>query len=140
MSDRRDVLEVLKTELAFLKLGGYSLRTSLAPELVFEDSPTCINCGCENHIPCSECALIQFVPPERRNETIACRQIPLNAAGETLESLYREGNAKAVEQAVGKWLRRTIDCLEKERGISSSPERDKGNEAWQALLKLFLRE
>lgn len=99
---KRDVLEVLKTELMFLKLGGYSLRSAaLAPEFIFEDSPTCINCGREDRLPCTECVLIQFVPPERCSEKIACRYIPLNASGETLDALYRYGNAQEVEEAVG---------------------------------------
>jgi len=40
-----EVLEVLKTELNFLEMGGYSLGrwASLGPEFIFEDSPTCIN-------------------------------------------------------------------------------------------------
>lgn len=120
--DKRDVLEVLKTELTFLEIGGYSQRDSWGPEFIFEDSPTCINCGrTENRIPCTECVLIQFVPPEHRTEKIACRHIPLNASGETVDSLYRyAGPQGKVDEAVGNWLRATIDRLEKERSVSSS--------------------
>ena len=117
--DKRDVLEVLKTELAFLEIGGYSLRDSWGPEFIFEDSPTCINCGrAENRIPCTECVLIQFVPPEHHSEKLACRHIPLNASGETADSLYRYASSQEVDEAVGNWLRATIDRLEKERSAS----------------------
>lgn len=116
-----DVLEVLKTEFVFLKLGGYSLRSALTPEFIFEDAPTCINCGREDRIPCTDCVLIQFVPPEHRSEKIACRHIPLKPSGETLDSLYRYGNAQEVEEAVGDWLRATIERLEQERSAHRRP-------------------
>lgn len=113
--DKRDVLEVLRTEFALVKLGVYSLRSSWGPQFIFEDSPTCINCDPENRIPCTACVLIQFVPPEHRSEKIACRHIPLNARGETLDSLYRYGNAQEIKETVGNWLCTTIDRLERER-------------------------
>jgi len=121
--DKADVLEVLKTELNFLKMGGYSLGrwVSLGPQFIFEDSPTCINYDrTENSSPCSGCVLMHFVPPERRSERIPCRHIPLNASGATLDSLYRNSDRRAVEEAVGIWLRSTIDRLEKQRTASSS--------------------
>jgi hypothetical protein len=121
--DKADVLEVLKTELNFLEMGGYSLGrwASLGPEFIFEDSPTCINYDrTENPSPCTGCALMHFVPLERRSERIPCRHIPLNASGATLDSLYRDNDRRAVEEAVGNWLRCTIDRLEKQRTVSSS--------------------
>ena len=114
----RDPLEVLKTELKFLEIGGYSMRQSWGPQYIFEDSPTCINYDRkEERNPCTQCVLMQFVPPERRSEKIACRHIPLNAAGDTLDSLYRHANSQEVEEAVGGWLRATIERLEKERSV-----------------------
>ncbi len=43
MPDKRDVLEVLRGELAFLDTGGYrkAQRYPWRPNFVFEDSPTC---------------------------------------------------------------------------------------------------
>ena len=120
--DKADVLEVLKTELNFLEMGGYSLGrwASFGPQYIFEDSPTCINYDqTENPSPCTGCVLMHFVPPERRSETIPCRHIPLNASGATLDSLYRNSDRRAVEEAVGNWLRSTIDRLEKQRTASS---------------------
>jgi hypothetical protein len=114
---KRDLLKVLKSELEFLESGGYSREISLGPKLIFEDSPTCLNCGRKDNpvIPCTECVLIDLVPLEHRSENIPCRHIPLDASGSTLNSLYPSGNRQEVEKVVGKWLRVMIDRLEKER-------------------------
>lgn len=114
-----DVLEVLKTELRFIEIGGYAMHTSWGPQLVFEDSPACTRYESkEGSSPCAGCVLMRFVPPERRSERIPCRHIPLNASGETLDNLYRYGNSREIEEAVGNWLRATIDQVESERKIS----------------------
>ncbi|MGC2323502.1 MAG: hypothetical protein WA463_12815, partial [Terriglobales bacterium] len=63
--DDRDILEVLKFELAFLEQGGYgrSVRTPWKPTSIFQDSITCLNFGEPERVhPCSECLLIDFVP------------------------------------------------------------------------------
>src|SRR5712692_3065304 len=116
--DDRDLLEVLKFELEFLAKGGYgrSPRTPWRPQFIFEDSPTCMNYDCkENPSPCSNCVLMQLVPPERRSEKIPCRHIPFGASGETLDSLYRYGDQHEIEETAGTWLRETIKRLEDER-------------------------
>lgn len=116
--DERDLLEVLKFELAFLEKGGYgrSPRAPRRPQFIFEDSPTCMNYDRkENPRPCSDCVLMQLVPPECRSEKIPCRHIPLGASGETLDSLYRHGDQPEIEEAVRGWLRATIERLEEER-------------------------
>jgi hypothetical protein len=59
--------------------------------------------------------LIQLVPPERRSEKFPCQHIPLNALGETLDSLYRYCDQQEVEETVRSWLRATIGQLEEER-------------------------
>jgi len=116
--DERDLLEVLKSELEFLQKGGYTLTPKVPwrPIYIFEDSPACINFNAkENRTPCSECVLMQLVPPERRSEKIPCRHIPFNAGGETLDSLYRYNDQQEIEATVGNWLRTTIQRLEEER-------------------------
>jgi len=116
--DERDLLEVLKFELQFLENGGYdsSSRTSWRPQYVFEDSRACMNYDSkENPGPCSDCVLMQLVPPERRSEKIPCRHIPFNESGETLDSLYRQSDQNEIEETVGGWLRATIRRLEEER-------------------------
>src|SRR5947209_20171352 len=81
-----------------------------------EDSPTCMNFDSkDNPGPCTECLLIQFVPPEHCGQKIPCRHIPLNEAAETPDSLYRTGTQGELEEALGSWLRATIKRLEGER-------------------------
>src|SRR5260370_5694122 len=114
--DERDLLEVLKFELQFLEDGGYgrSARTPWRPKYIFEDSLTCMNYDSkENPGPCSDCVLMQLVPPERRSEKIPCRHIPFSTSGETLDSLYRYSNQQETEETVGAWLRATINVWKK---------------------------
>jgi hypothetical protein len=118
--DERDLLEVLGHELDLLEKGWYR-RSSVAgggwrPSFLFEDSPTCVNHACqENPRPCADCALTQLVPPERRSEKFPCRHIPLDASGQTLDSLYRQCDQQEVEETAGTWLRATIEQFEEDR-------------------------
>jgi hypothetical protein len=116
--DERDLLEVLRFELQFLKDGGYgrSPRTPWRPQYIFEDSHSCMNYDSkENPCPCSDCVLMYLVPPELRSAKIPCRHIPLNDTGETLDSLYRSGNQYEIEETVERWLQATIQQLEEQR-------------------------
>jgi len=125
--DERDLLEVLKSELEFLKAGGYELspRTAWRPRYIFEDSLSCMNYDSRhNPSPCGECVLIYLVPPELRSAKIPCRHIPLNTSGETLDSLYRYSDQCEIEETVGHWLRATIQRLQEER-IAVRRERSK---------------
>lgn len=132
--DERDLLGVLKDELAFLEGGGYarSPGTSWRPIFIFEDSPSCMNHGHTNDPQsCSDCVLMQLVPPELRSVPIPCRHIPLNALGETLDSLYRYGDEHEIEETVVQWLQATISQLEEERrpfcGGEGKPAIPEGN-------------
>lgn len=116
--DQRDLLEVLKFELNFLEKGGYgrSPREPWRPQFIFEDSPTCMNYDSkENPGPCSDCVLLQLVPAEHRAEKIPCRHIPLDASGQTLDSLYRWDDPRKIEEMVQNWLQSTIERLEEQR-------------------------
>ena len=84
--DDRNILDVLKAELNYVKKGGYgrSPREPWRAQLVFEDSPTCMNYDSkENRAPCAECLLMQFVPDDKRRERVPCRHIPLTSYGDT---------------------------------------------------------
>lgn len=122
--DERDLLDVLRHELDFLEKGGYGDSSrAWRPSFIFEDSPTCVNFGCkEDPRPCNDCVLIQLVPPERRSEKFPCRHVPLDASGETLDSLYRYCDEQEVKEKVGKWLRATIERLEEERRPHLQPD------------------
>jgi len=121
--DDRDVLEILKFELNFLEQGGYgrSVRTPWKATSAFRDSLTCINFGdpSRSH-PCNDCLLMQFVPEERRSETVPCHHIALDESGETVDTLEVQENQEDLEEKVKNWLRATIQRMEKERATLGS--------------------
>jgi hypothetical protein len=136
--DERDLLEVLKAELSFVEKGGYgrSPRERWRPQYIFEDSPTCMNYDCkESPEPCSDCVLMQLVPPELRSEKIPCRHIPLNELGENLDSLYRYGDDHEIEETVGNWLRATIAKLEEARRLARLEAHQHGANIVGAVIK-----
>ena len=110
--DGRDILDVLKMELDFLEKGGYhpSVRAPRQEASVFQDSPTCL-CYPE-HAHEDECALMKCVPGEAKGATIPCHHIPLNEAGETIQTLEAKGDEQGLEEAVKTWLRRRIAEIE----------------------------
>jgi hypothetical protein len=112
---RRDLLEVLRLELEFLKAGGYYKSASWRPQFIFEDSPTCLNYGDPLHKRlCSQCVLLQLVPVQFRGDQIPCRHIPLNQECATIHSLYKNGTSDELEAAVSEWLMNMIQKLESE--------------------------
>src|SRR6266404_332477 len=101
--DDRDILEVLKSELNFIESGGYgrSVRTPWLPTSIFQDSLTCLNFGDPNRSrPCSECLLMEFVPPDRREAGVPCHHIPLDGLEETVHLLERWETQEEMEQVV----------------------------------------
>ena len=122
-NDDRDILEVLKFELQFLEQGGYgrSVRTPWKPTHIFQDSLSCLNFGDpERAHPCDECLLRQFVPSDRKSESVPCHHIPLTATGETVDTLEQQETQLALEERVAQWLRQTIARLEAERAAKGT--------------------
>jgi hypothetical protein len=120
-SKKRDLLEVLRLELEFLKGGGYRKVSTWRPQFIFEDSPTCLNFGDpEREKPCSECVLMRLVPPEFRQATPPCHYIPLNEQNDTIQSLQQWSSPEEMEAAVSEWLMNTIQKLELERAQRQS--------------------
>jgi hypothetical protein len=119
MSHReKDLATILKIELEFLEKGGYRApeHAEWRPQLIFQDSPTCLNYGyIARRIPCSGCALMKFVPAGHHQEKFPCRHIPLDESGETLDSLYRTATEEETHTALSSWLRATIEGLESGR-------------------------
>ena len=114
--DERDILELLKTELDFIEKGGYGrlVKTPWRPTSSFRDSLTCVNYALpEKAHPCSECHLIEFVPCDKQNEELPCHYIPLNASGETVETL--ETNEPKLAEVLKEWMRERISEIEAER-------------------------
>ena len=123
--ERRELLDALNSQKTFLEGGGYrpSLRTPWKASLIFEDSPTCLNFGLPAHPhPCTQCVLMRFVPLRRRAARVPCRHISLNAAGETVDGLYRYASPQELELAVSGWLQDAIHRLESELARGQKPD------------------
>jgi hypothetical protein len=119
-ADKKKLLAILKSELEFLEKGGYR-KLSWHPQAIFEDSPTCLNYHDPvNRHPCTECALMQFVPEEHRKDGVPCRQIPLDEKGETVASLYHWATQDEIEAHVRKWLEKNIHKLEAELEVAET--------------------
>ena len=120
--DDRDILDLLKFELSFLEDGGYG-RCPHAPwraPAIFEDSPICPNfCDPARPHPCENCLLEEFVPDDRRAESIPCRFIQLTKDGQTVEDLYRTASQIELEEALADWLRAQIAKIENERALAA---------------------
>ena len=117
-NDARGLLDVLRAELEFAEKGGYrqTERAAWRPHFVFRDSPTCLNYdSTKPPKPCSDCVLMKLIPEDARGLKVPCRYIPLNERGETIDSFYRTGTQEELEAAVAKWLKATIDRLEREK-------------------------
>ncbi|MBV8206573.1 MAG: hypothetical protein JO041_07260 [Acidobacteria bacterium] len=115
LHDDRDLLALLKFELAYIEDGGYGrlVKTPWRPTILFRDSPTCLNFSRPDRPhPCSACGLMEFVPEEFRTDPFPCHHIPLNGSGECIDSLYDENARGAIEERIAAWLRSTIKKLE----------------------------
>jgi hypothetical protein len=113
--DDRDLLDLLKGELAFINQGGYgrSVRTPWLPKSAFQDSLTCINYGYPYRAhPCNECHLLDFVAPNHQAEEVPCHFIPLNETGQTIEELEQQNEQARIETLLRKWLQARIGELE----------------------------
>ena len=117
MSDaKRELLDKLKFELAFIEDGGYgrSVRTPHKPTSLFQDSLTCLNFGDPLRIhPCSECILMQYVPESRKGEDVPCHHIPLDPENRTIANLDDSDGEEVLKQ----WLRHEINRLEKDLAV-----------------------
>jgi hypothetical protein len=121
--DDRDILELLKEELAFIEQGGYgrSVRAPWLPRSAFQDSLTCINYADPEHArPCSECHLMDFVEAERTSAQVPCHFIPLNEAGETIQDLEAQDNQAKLEQTLKQWMRTKINEIEEARAMQAA--------------------
>lgn len=116
--DKKEMIEALKLEIEVIERGGYhpSVHEPHRVARTFRDSVICLNVELEEkERPCSECFLIEFVPPElRESGGDVCHKIPLNDRGDTVESLEREGNPDKLQATVLNWLKRTVARLEAE--------------------------
>ena len=56
-----------------------------------------------------------MVPAEAQTENVPCHHIPMNASGETIDSMERQYNQQEMEDAVKNWLKDAITRIEAER-------------------------
>lgn len=109
--EKRELLEKLKFELAFVEDGGYgrSVRTPHESTSPFQDSLTCLNFGDPSRTrSCAECSLMQYVPDSGKGEDVPCHHIPLDEGSRTIATL----DASEAEAVLKRWLRYEIDRLE----------------------------
>ena len=122
MADQRNLLDMLRAELAFVEKGGYRNRPRFPwrPSFVFEDSPTCLNFDTkQERRPCTECLLMQFVPEDRKELAFPCRHIPLNPDGDSVAHFYEYGTEDELEAALKTWLKNKIAELEAKENAQS---------------------
>ena len=111
------MLEELKLEREFVRRGGYhaSVRDPRRQPTHLRDSVTCLNVNkSEDLEPCDRCFWYDLVPEERRDREMPCRHIPLDAQGNTVDSLDARGRREEAEEKLLVWLDSTIARLEKE--------------------------
>jgi len=105
-------LRLLRNELQFLDKGGYRTPILWRPARIFEDSPSCPK-DAWSSCPHADCALLDFVPTECRQEKTPCRHIPLNERGESLDILYNTATNEEISEVLREWLLSTIAELER---------------------------
>jgi len=115
---KEEIIQKLRLEKSILVDGGYgrSVRTPWRATEYFRDSITCPNVGESEKVhPCSECFLIEYVHPVRKDLNLPCHFVPLNAEGETINSLVRQGDLERLEEVLAQWIDATIKRLEQEQ-------------------------
>ncbi len=114
MENNQRKLSLLKSELEFVKNGGYrrSARSPWRAPYIFEESQSCPNFfdRTRQH-RCRDCWLTEFVPANLREEQVPCRYVELGD-GVTVDSLYRCGTVSETEQMLTDWLQTRIRELE----------------------------
>src|SRR5437588_6446959 len=113
--DVRELLPLLRFELAFLRDGGYgrSVRTPWQPTIPFRESPICLNFSRpERPYPCNQCQLMRFVPAERQGDLLPCHHIVLGERGETIATLEGTVTQQVLEEKLTEWLESLVHNLE----------------------------
>ena len=104
---RKELLQALKTELAFFDGGGYgsTFRSDWRPTLLLRDSPVCLNYGATGRQhACNQCPFFSLVPPEKQDAVLPCHNIPFDAGGSTISEFFKKGTQRALDQRYRDWL------------------------------------
>ena len=121
--DQRELLPLLKAELAFMRAGGYSRDLGLPWQslIPLRDSRICLNYDRPNRPhSCSRCHLTRFVPSEFQGDLLPCHHIALNERGETIAALEGAVRRQVMEQKLAVWLEQTIRNLEDREAVASA--------------------
>ena len=117
--DKKIMLDALKMEIQVIEKGGYhpSVHQPHDDPRIFRDSISCLNVGLaddKKEHACASCFLIDFVPEKYKDSNDdPCHKIPLNARGDTIESLLQSGRpSDDVQAEVLVWLKATVKKLE----------------------------
>lgn len=112
---KRRVLGLLRIEIDNIRKRGFGGS--------FRETVLCIHAGTSPPRDCCEgCPLLEFVPPEHRNDLSPCLHIPLGEEGETAQALAAHGDKGYLEKRLLAWLEHTAQKLEKE--LSEKKDRE----------------
>jgi hypothetical protein len=107
----RQLLQAIRRELDFFSAGGYGrqFRSQWRPTLLLRDSPVCAHYSStiRGH-GCAHCPFFPLIPPARREATLPCHHIPLNAGGVTIARLYQKGTQEKLDKHYRDWLENLI--------------------------------
>ena len=106
MRGNTKALDLLLAELYYLDSGVYGERKDGGSFRLFQDSPSCPNVHkrMRDRTPCDDCPLLQFVPPDDRDEVRPCQFIQLNQQKETPEMLFYWGTQRELKMKLRDWL------------------------------------
>lgn len=115
-TDKAELIRLLETELDMIESGAYAPHSGEPNKTqpAFFHTPICINHWVvpDHEKEChDDCVLLKAVPEPHKSEALPCHHIPLNEAGDTVETLERKGNEAQLEETVKAWLRATIQRL-----------------------------
>jgi hypothetical protein len=121
MTSKSNLIRLLEAELDLIENGGYESPAG-HPDVKRPLFDRSVSMACINHweVPgheadCHEdCVLLDAVPNGKRGEKMPCHHIPLNAAGETVDSLEATAGRERAQEEVKRWLRQEIARLKQE--------------------------
>jgi len=119
MEGRFTLVELLKGELEFVNSGGFKHcpRSPWCAPHNFNEYSTCQSVPTVVRADvCQECALMQFIAPEHREEEIPCRFVQLTTSGVSVDWLCRHSTPVETERTLRFWIEQRIRQLERDRG------------------------
>ncbi len=105
--DKQKVLGLMRLEIDNIRRRGFGAY--------FRESVLCLNTHKLVKSDTREgCALLVYVPEERKRDEVPCVHIRLDNEGNTVAELSKSSDREALEEKIIGWLERTADELERE--------------------------